>query len=60
MIKDSGWNKYRSPITINGFDSIIEKTIAESPDFNDLDRLTKQIEKATIDFIADVEDYLLK
>jgi hypothetical protein len=60
MIKDSGWNKYRIPTTIKGFDSIIEKTITESPDFNDLDRLTKQIEEGTIDFIVDVEGYLSK
>ena len=60
MIKDSKWNKYRSPSTTKGSDSIIEYVLVDNPDFNDLDALTKQIEQVTLKFIRDVENFLSK
>ena len=60
LFKESGWNKYRIPSTIKGIDSIVEYILFDNPDFNDLDKLTKQIEKGTLKFIKDVEEFLSK
>jgi hypothetical protein len=60
LFKESDWNKYRIPSTTKGVDSIIEYVLVENPDFSDLDTLTKQIERGTLKFIKDVEDFLSK
>ena len=60
LFKESDWNKYRIPSTTKGVDSIIEYILVENPDFSDLDTLTKQIEKGTLKFIKDIEDFLSK
>ena len=60
LFKESDWNKYRIPSATKGVDSIVEYTLADNPDFDDLDGLTKQIEKGTLNFISDIEDYLSK
>ena len=43
---------------IKGVDSIIEGILVENPDFSDLDALTKHIERGTLKFIEDVENFL--
>ncbi len=58
LFKESDWNKYRIPLTIKGIDSIIEHVLVEDPDFSNTDALTKQIERGTLIFIKDVEDFL--
>ena len=58
LFQESDWNKYRIPSAIKGVDSIVEYTLVENPDFVDLDGLTKQIEKGTLDFINDIEIFL--
>ena len=60
LFKESDWNKYRIPSATKGVDSIVEYTLADNPDFDDLDGLTKQIEKGTLNFISDIEDFLSK
>lgn len=60
MIKESGWNKYAPVATTQGADAIIEHVIMETPNFDDLERLTSQIQKETCDFIMGVEAFLLK
>ena len=60
LIKESDWKKYHIPSTIKGNDSIIESILVDKPDFSDLDTLTKQIEKGTLKFIEDVENFLSK
>ena len=60
LIKESGWDKYRIPSTIKGVDSIMEHVLEENPDFSDLDALTRQIEKGTLKFIKNVENFLSK
>ena len=60
LFQESDWNKYRIPSAIKGVDSIVEYTLAENPDFVDLDGLTKQIEKGTLYFINDIEIFLSK
>jgi len=60
LFKESDWNKYHIPSTTKGVDSIIEHTLVDNPDFNDLDTLTKQIERGTLKFIRDVVTFLSK
>ncbi len=60
LIKESGWDKYHLVQTIKGNDSILEHVLTDNPDFSDLNALTKQIEKGTLKFIKDVEDFLSK
>ena len=60
LFKENDWNKYRIPSTTKGADSIIEYTLVENPDFSDLDTLTKQIERGTLEFIEDVGVFLSK
>ena len=60
LITDSNWNKYRIASIGKGVDSIIEYTLVEDPDFNNLDALTKQIETGTLKFTKDVENFLAK
>ena len=57
-MKESGWNKYRIPSTTKGADSIVEYTLVDTPDFRDLDMLTNQIERGTVNFIKDIENFL--
>ncbi len=57
-IKESGWKKYRLVPTTRGADSIVECTLAENPDFDDLEALTAQIERGTLRFVKDVESLL--
>ena len=58
LFNESSWNNYHVVSTVNGADSILEHTLIDSPDFSDLDTLTKQIEKETFKFIGDVESFL--
>ena len=55
LIEESGWNKYR--ITDN-VDSIVECTLIDDPNFDDLDTMTEQIESGTLKFIEDVNSFL--
>ncbi|HAV77390.1 MAG TPA: hypothetical protein DCX53_08555 [Anaerolineae bacterium] len=59
LIKESGWNKYRLvPQEEKWVDSILEHVLVEDPDFSEPDSLTTQIEKATLKFTRDVENFL--
>jgi len=58
--KEGNFNKYRIPAVVMGVDSIVEYTLADNPDFGDLNALTKQIEKGTLAFIGDIEEFLYK
>ncbi len=60
LLKEGGWNKYRIPAAAKGVDSVVEYTLADNPDFSDLNALTKQIENGTLTFINDVKDFLSK
>jgi len=60
LMKDRTWDKYRIIKPGKGIDSILEYTLVNNPDFNNLDNLTKQIEKGTLNFIKDIEKFLLK
>lgn len=58
MIKESNWNQYHLVSTTKGADSILEHVLVDKPDFRDLDGLTKQIERESMTFIKDVENFL--
>ena len=58
LFYESGSDEYRIISTIEGGDSIIEYKLPASPDFNDLDALTAQIEDAALKFIKDIEAFL--
>ncbi len=60
LFQEGDWNKYRISVATKGVDSIMEYTLVDNPDFSDLDALTKQIEKGTLTFIKDIEDFLYK
>jgi hypothetical protein len=60
MFKESNWNKYHLVSTTKDADSILEHIIVDNPDFRDLYKLTKQIERKTIKFIKDIESILSK
>ena len=58
LFKESDWKKYHLVSSVKGTDSILEYIMVENPDFNDVDRLTEQIERETLIFIRDVESFL--
>jgi len=58
LFKESNWDKYHIVPTTKGVDSILEYILVENPDFSDLDNLTEQIEKGTLKFVKDVENFL--
>ena len=60
LIKESDWNKYHISSNPRAVDYIIDHILIDDPDFSDLDALTKQIERGTLNFIKDVEGFLSK
>ncbi len=60
LFKESNWNKYHIVPTTKGVDSMIEYILVDNPDFSNLDTLTNQIEKGTLKFIKDIENFLSK
>ncbi len=58
LFKKNYWNNYHIPSEKKGVDSIVEGILVETPDFGNLDSLTKQIESGTLYFIDDVEEFL--
>ena len=60
LFKEGNWTKYRIPAAVKGVDSIVEYTLADNSDFGDLNALTKQIEKGTLAFINQIEEFLYK
>jgi hypothetical protein len=59
MFKESGWDKYHLVPTTKGVDSIVEYILVDNPDFRVLDTLTDQIERGTLNFIKDIESFLV-
>lgn len=59
-IKESGWNQYCLVPTTQGADAIIEHILVETPNFDDLEELTRQIEKGILNFITEIEEFLAK
>lgn len=58
IFKESGWDKYHLVAAPQGYDSVLEHILVAEPDFDDLEGLTARIEKGTLEFIRDMEDFL--
>jgi hypothetical protein len=58
IIKDNKWDKYKIVKPGKGIDFILQHIVDNNPDFSDLNALTKNIEKGTMTFISDVENFL--
>ncbi len=58
LFKERGWDK--TPITKEGkgVDAIVESVLDENPDFDDMDALAGKIEKGTLKFIRDIQEFL--
>jgi len=60
LFKEQVWSKYHLASTPNKGDSIMDFTLANNPDFGNLDALTTQIESGSLKFIQDIEEFLAK
>ena len=60
LFSESGWKKYNIARTTRDVDSILDHILVDNPDFSDLDSLTKEIERGTLEFTRDVENSLSK
>ncbi len=60
LFNENNWKKYHLASTTIGVDSILDHILIDSPDFRELDTLTKQIERGTLKFIKDIETFLSK
>lgn len=58
LVRERCWDKYHIPSSITGIDSIVEYILVDNPDFRDFNALTTQIERGTMNFMKDVEDFL--
>jgi len=58
FFKQKNWNKFRLVENLKNADSILEHNAIDNPDFRDLDSLTNQIEKETLTFIEEIENFL--
>ncbi len=59
LFTKSGWNKYHLVPTTAGVDSILEHVLVANPNFDDLNTLKIQIENAALEFIEDVERFII-
>jgi hypothetical protein len=60
FFKTSGWKQYALVPDTKGEDAILVHVLAEAPDFGDLAGLTRRLERETLAFILDIENYLSK
>ena len=59
LFREREWKKYHVATPAKGVDAILDHVLVDNPDFRDLDALTKQIERGTLEFIKDVESFLV-
>ena len=60
LFTETAWKKYHVETPAKGVDAILDHVLINDPDFSDLDSLTKQIERGTLKFTKDVENFLSK
>ena len=58
IFKESNYDKYTIPTGISDTFSIVETILLANPDFDDLDLLTKRIEKRLFIFVTDIKEIL--
>ena len=57
-LKESNWKKYHLASNPRAVDYVLDHILVNNPDFSDLDALTRQIERGSLEFIRDVEGFL--
>jgi hypothetical protein len=57
-IREAGWEQYPLVADPKSSDAILEHILIQEPDFSDLDLLTSQIERGTLEFIRLMDDCL--
>jgi hypothetical protein len=60
LLKESNWDKYHLASNPKNEDFVLDHILINNPDFSDLDDLTRQIERGTLEFVGDVESFLSK
>ncbi|MDO5836159.1 MAG: hypothetical protein Q4P17_06590 [Methanobacterium sp.] len=60
LVKEGTWHGYHIPSKPQEVDSIMEHVLVENPNFSDLNKLTQQIERGSLEFITDVSNFLSK
>jgi len=60
LLKESNWKKYHLASNPRAVDYVTDHILIKDPDFSDLNALTRQIERGTLEFIRDVEGFLSK
>jgi hypothetical protein len=60
LLRETDWNKYHLASNPRAVDYVIDHILINNPDFADLDALTREIERGTLDFIRDIEEFLYK
>ena len=58
-LRAAGWEKYPLVESLAGRDAVIEHILVDAPDFSDSDALTQRIEAETLQFIHEIEDFLI-
>lgn len=58
IFKEKDFKNYNVPSSIKGIDSIIELSLINNPNFDDLEELTKKIELGTIHFLKEILPHL--
>jgi len=58
LFKESDWHKYNLASNPRAVDYVIDHILINNPDFGDVDTLTGQIERGTLEFVRDVEEFL--
>ncbi len=58
IFKDRGWHKYDFVTPGERVDALIRKCVVDEPDFDDLDLLQEQIERAAVEFGDEIEFFL--
>lgn len=54
IIKESGWNQYSLVKTTQGEDAILTHVLTDAPNFDELEKLSNQIESGLLEFINNV------
>lgn len=58
LLKESDWHKYHLASNPRAVDYVLDHILINNPDFSDLDSITRQIERGTLEFIRDVDGFL--
>lgn len=60
LFQQKKWDKYKVVEPGKGIDSVVEHILVADPDFGGLEALTRQIEQGTVQFILEIDSFLVK